>query len=90
MKEKKITIKDTALEPTPDGINVVRVTLLKEGKEYIKGARYTDLQDPRKKKSIYRAWKKDIEKAEAEKAINEDDVEANIKALIGEELKEDE
>jgi hypothetical protein len=90
MKEKKITINDTELETTPDEIKVVRVTLLKDGIEYIKGARYTDLQDPKKKKSIYRAWKKEIEKVEAEKAINEDEVEANIKKLKGESINEDE
>ena len=89
MKEKKITVKDTALETSPDGIRVVRVTLLKDGIEYIKGARYTDLQDPKKKKSIYRAWKKDIGKVEAEKAINEDEVEANIKKLKGETIEDE-
>ena len=89
MKEKKIIIKDTELETTDDGIKVVRVTLQKGDKEYIKGARYTDLQDPKKKKSIYRAWKKDIEKAEAEKAINEDEVEANIKKLKGESIEDE-
>ena len=90
MKEKKITVKDTALETSPDGIRVVRVTLLKDGIEYIKGARYTDLQDPKKKKSIYRAWKRDIEKVELEKVVNEDEVEANIKELKGETINEDE
>ena len=90
MKEKKITVKDTALETSPDGIRVVRVTLLKDGIEYIKGARYTDLQDPKKKKSIYRAWKRDIEKVELEKVVNEDEVEANIKKLKGETINEDE
>lgn len=89
MKEKKITIKNTELETTPDGIKVVRVTLLKEGIEYIKGARYTDLQDPKRKKSIYRSWKRDIEKVEAEKAINEDEVEANIKKLKGEVIEDE-
>lgn len=90
MKEKKIQIKNTELETTADGIKVVRVTLLKDGIDYIKGARYTDLQDPKKKKSIYRAWKRDIEKVELEKAISEDDAEANIKALKGESINEDE
>jgi hypothetical protein len=90
MKEKKITIKDTELETTDDGIKVVRVTLQKGDKEYIKGARYTDLQGPKKKKSIYLAWKRDIENAELEKVVNEDEVEANIKKLKGETINEDE
>lgn len=90
MKKEKILIKDTELEITPDEIRVVRVTLLKDGIEYIKGARYTDLQDPKKKKSIYRAWKRDIEKVELEKVVNEDEVEANIKKLKGETINEDE
>lgn len=89
MKEKKITIKDTELETTPDGIKVVRVTLVKGDKEYIKGAQYTDLQDSKKKKSIFRTWKKDIEKVEAEKAINEDEIEANIKKLKGESIEDE-
>jgi hypothetical protein len=89
MKEKKITIKNTELETTADGIKVVRVTLLKEGIEYIKGARYTDLQDPKKKKSIFRAWKRDIGKVEEEKSINEEEVEANIKKLKGESIEDE-
>ena len=89
MKKEKIIIKDTEIETTPDGIKVVRVTLVKSDKEYIKGARYTDLQDPKKKKSIFRAWKKDIEKVEEEKAINEDEIEANIAALKGEEIPDE-
>jgi len=89
MKEKKITIKETEIETTADGIKVVRVTLVKGDKDYIKGARYTDLQDPKKKKSIFRAWKRDIEKVEAEKVINEDEAEANIKKLKGESIEDE-
>ena len=89
MKKERIVIKDTEIETTPDGINVVRVTLLKGSKEYIRGARYLDLQDPKKKKSIYRTWKNDIEKVEAEKAINEDELEVNIKKLKGESIEDE-
>ena len=89
MKENKIKIKDTELESTPDGIKVVRVTLVKDDVEYIRGIRYTDLEDPQKKRSIYRTWKRDIAKIEAEKAINEDEVEANIKKLKGETLPDE-
>ena len=89
MKKEKIIIKDTEIETTGDGIKVVRVTLVKGGKEYIKGIRYTDLQDPKKKQSVFRTWKQDIAKAEAEKAINEDEIEANIAALKGEEIPDE-
>lgn len=89
MKKEKIIIKDTEIEPRDDGITVVRVTLTKGSKEYIRGARYTDLLDPKNKQSIFRTWKKDIEKVEEEKAINEDEIEANIAALKGEEIPDE-
>ena len=89
MKKDKITIKDTEIEPRDDGITIVRVTLVKGGKEYIRGARYTDLQDPTKKKSIFRAWKRDIEKIEQEKAIKGEDVEKDIAALVGDDISDE-
>ena len=89
MEKEKITIKKTEIETTQDGIKVVRVTLQKGSAKYIRGARYMDLEDPKKRKSIYRSWKKDIDKIEHETAITEAEAEANIKTIIGEELVEE-
>jgi hypothetical protein len=86
MKEAKITIKKAKIEKTPDGIKVVRVTLQKGDAEYERGVRYVDMKDPTKKRSVFRTWKKDIDKIEKEKAIKEEDVERDIAALIGEEI----
>ena len=85
---QKIIIKKTELEEPEDGIKVVRVTLQKGDAEYVRGVRYVDLKDPRKKQSVFRTWKKDIEKIEKEKAIKEEDIESDIAALIGEEIED--
>ena len=88
MKEK-IIVSNIEEEDTPDGIRVLRITLKKGKQTFIKGARYVDYTDEKKRRSIFRAWKKDIEKAEAEKAIKEDEIEANIKKLKGEEIPDE-
>lgn len=88
MKEK-IIVSNIEEENTPDGIRVLRITLRKGKETFIKGARYVDYIDEKKRKSIFRTWKRDIEKVEAEQAINKDEIEAKIKVLKGEELKDE-
>lgn len=83
---QKLIIKKTEIETTPDGIKVVRVTLQKGDAEYVRGVRYVDIKDQKKKQSVFRTWRKDIEKIEKEKAIKEEDVESDIAALVGEEI----
>ena len=89
MKEDKIIVSNIEEETTSDGVLVLRVTLKKGKESYVRGARYVDYIDPQKKKSIFRTWKRDIAKIEAEKAINKDEVEANIKKLKGETLPDE-
>ena len=88
MKEK-IIVSNIEEETTPDGICVLRITLKKGKQTFIKAAKYVDYTDDEARKSIFRAWKKDIEKAEVEKAINEDEIEANIKKFKGEEIPDE-
>ena len=90
MKNEKTIIKNTEIETNPAGIKIIRVTLQKGSEKYIRGISYTDMMDPKAKKSIYNAWRKSIDKIEREKAIKSEDAEANIKNLVGMELPEDE
>ena len=89
MEKEKIIIKNTELETTPDGVKVVRVTLQKGSTKYIRGIKYGDLIDKKAKKSVYRAWRKSINKIENEKVVTEEDAEVAITKLIGEELPEE-
>lgn len=88
MKEK-ITVSDIEIEPREDGLKVLRITLKKGDKTYIKGARYLAYINEKERKSLFRMWKKDILKRGEANGISEDEMKVNIKALKGEELKDE-
>lgn len=87
--EEKIIVSNIEIEPREDGMKVLIITLKKGDKTYTKGARYIRYINKKDRKSIFRAWKREISKIEEENAIDEEEMKVNIKAMEGEELKDE-
>ena len=89
---QKIKIEKIEQEETGDGVSVLRITLRKGDKTYVRGvaaADYLDEEHPEKRKSVEKHWRKDIEKIERLKAISKNDITNKIKGIEGKELEDE-
>lgn len=90
-EKKKLKLKIEKIEPekTPDGRDVLRMTLKTEKGTYIRGVSLENWEEPQKKKSIIRSWIKDIEAIESREELSEEEVKEKVKKYKGEELTDE-
>lgn len=84
-----MTTKVKKIDVETSGTNkIVKVTLEKDGKEYVFSARRTDVMDENKFQNLLKVWNESgIPQQEAEAALSDTDMEVRVGKIKGMKIK---